>query len=309
MRNKISRCSFFIRRGSVFNADSGGAEFFTQFIEEELIPHIDKSFPTTPFRTLIGHSYAGLFTVNTLINHQHLFTNYLAIDPSLDWDNQSVLKQAKEKLASQSFKGKSLFVSLAAEQLHMFDESITMDNLMKDNSGFTQFARSIVDFSNFATSEKQSGLNFSWKVYPEDLHGTVPLPSMMDGLVFLFNWYQFKSPQVYNNPETSIEAITKQLKIQEEIYLKHFGYKVPPMIDEMFNGYGFMNLQMGQPKKAYLFFKAGINYYPNNANAYDSMSEYYQSQKDTINAIKFATMAYKISGSDFYKKRLESLKK
>ena len=120
-------------------------------------------------------------------------------------------------MATQSFKGKSLFVSLAAEQLHMFDERVTMENLMQDDSGFTQFSRSIVEFSTFAESEKQSELNFSWKVYPEDLHGTVPLPSIMDGLVSLFKWYQFNSPQVYNNPETSIETIVSLLKAQEEI--------------------------------------------------------------------------------------------
>lgn len=296
-------------REVMLKANSGGAQLFTDFIDKELIKHIDKNYPTTTYRTLIGHSYGGLFTINTLINHPNLFTNYLAIDPSLDWDNKNVLKKAKAKLATQSFKGKSLFVSLAAEQLHMFDESVTMSNLMEDTSGFTQFARSIVEFSEFTKSQKQSELNFSWKVYPEDLHGTIPLPSMIDGLVFLFKWYQFKSPQVYNNPETSLKTIEKMLKKQEKIYSEHFGYPVPPMIEEMLIGYGNMNLQMQQPKKAYLFFKTFIDYYPKNANAYSSMSEYYQSQKDNINALKYATKAYKISGSNYHKKRVEELKK
>ena len=106
-----------MRRGSSMDVETGGAEIFTQFIERELIPHIDNTYPTTPYRTLIGHSYAGLFAINTLINHNHLFKNYIAIDPSMDWDNQKLLKQAKEKLMTKSFKGKSLYVSLAAEQL------------------------------------------------------------------------------------------------------------------------------------------------------------------------------------------------
>jgi len=290
------------------NAESGGAEYFTQFIEMELMKHIDNTYPTSPYRTLIGHSYAGLFTINTLINHPALFENYIAIDPSLDWDNQSVLKQAKEKLVNQSFKGKSLFVSMAAEQLHMFDENITMDNLMNDDSELTLFARSIVSFSNFAASQNQNGLNFSWKVYPEDLHGTVPLPSMMDGLVFLFKWYQFKSPQVYNNPDTSVETIAELLNTQEKIYLKHFGYAVPPMIEEMLNVYGYMNLQMEQPKKAHLFFKANIDYYPNSANAYDSMADYYESSNDYENALKFTTKAFEISNTDYYKERIKIFK-
>ena len=56
------------------NNESGGAETFTKFIEEELIPYIDSKYPTMPYRTLIGHSYAGLFTINMLLNHKHLFS-------------------------------------------------------------------------------------------------------------------------------------------------------------------------------------------------------------------------------------------
>ena len=97
------------RRGVTYNQESGGADNFIQFIEDELIPFIDSKYPTMNYRTLIGHSYAGLFTINALIHHTHLFDNYLAIDPSLDWDNQKLLKQSKEILEKKSFKGKSLF--------------------------------------------------------------------------------------------------------------------------------------------------------------------------------------------------------
>jgi predicted alpha/beta superfamily hydrolase len=296
-----------MRRGSAMQSETGGAETFTTFMEEELIPYIDRKYPTTAYRTLIGHSYAGLFTLNMLINHKHLFQNYIAIDPSLDWDEQKLLKEAKEKLSTVNYEGKSLFVSLAAEQLHMWNEEITMKNIMEDSSEFTLFARSIIDFSTYAESQKQSGLNFSWKVYPEDLHGTVPLPTMRDGLIFLFKWYQFKTPQKYNNPETSIEELVELLKTQEEIYTRHFGYSVPPMVEEMLNGYGYMNMQMGQPQKALMFFEMSIKYNPSSANAYDSMAEFYESQNDKVNALKNLTKAYEISGNERYQERIEAL--
>ncbi len=297
-----------MRRGASMDQDTGGAENFTQFIEKELMPLIDDKYKTTPYRTLIGHSYAGLFTINTLVNHAHLFNNYIAIDPSIEWDNQKLLKQAKAKLQTEDFKGKSLFVSLAAEQLHMWDEKITIDNIMEDTSEFSLFARSIIEFSEFAETQTQNGLNFSWKVYPEDLHGTVPLPSMRDGLVFLFKWYQFKNPPKYNNPETTVDELKTLLKKQEEIYTIHFGYPTPPMIEELFNAYGYMNMQMGSPEKSEFFFKMGIKYYPNNANNYDSLAEYYESQSDNVNALKYVTKAFEISGSEQHKERVEKLK-
>jgi len=298
-----------MRRGSAFNSETGGAETFTKFMEEELIPYIDSKYPTMAYRTLIGHSYAGLFTINMLVNHAHIFQNYIAIDPSLDWDDQKLLKEVKEKLSTESYEGKSLFVSLAAEQLHMWNEEITMENIMDDSSEFTLFPRSIIEFSNYTKSQKQNGLNFSWKVYNEDLHGTVPLPSIRDGLIFLFEWYQFKSPQKYNNPETPIEELVSLLKEQEQIYTERFGVPTAPMIDEMLNGYGYMNMQMGQPKKAFIFFEMNIKYNPTSANAYDSMAEYYESQNDKENAIKYLNKAYEISGGNFYKKRIEALNK
>lgn len=298
-----------MRRGSIMDSQTGGAENFSRFIEQELIPLIDSRYPTLPYRTLIGHSYAGLFTINMLVNHGHLFQNYIAIDPSLDWDDQKLLRQAKEKIKTENFSGKSLFVSLAAEQLHMQDESITIDNLMSDTSEFSLFARSIMEFSNFATSQNQNGLNFMWEVYPEDLHGTVPLPSMRDGLVSIFKWYQYKSPQKYNNPETPIEELVALLKEQEQIYTKQFGVPTAPMIDEMLNGYGYMNMQMGQPEKAFMFFEMNIKQNPQNANAYDSMAEYYESQNDEENALRYLNIAFELSGNDDYKERIEALKK
>ena len=41
------------RRGNVMSENTGGAENFTRFIEKELMPYIDKKYPTTPYLTLI----------------------------------------------------------------------------------------------------------------------------------------------------------------------------------------------------------------------------------------------------------------
>ncbi|HLZ90033.1 MAG TPA: alpha/beta hydrolase-fold protein [Puia sp.] len=80
---------------------TGGGENFTAFIEKELIPHIDSLYPTAPYRILIGHSLGGLMVINTLINHPNLFSAYLAIDPSMWWDDRKLLKQAGTVLARQ----------------------------------------------------------------------------------------------------------------------------------------------------------------------------------------------------------------
>jgi predicted alpha/beta superfamily hydrolase len=74
---------------------SGGGEKFTVFLEKELIPYINSKYPVSSSRLLIGHSLGGLTAMNILLNHTKLFSGYAAIDPSMWWDDQKLLKQSK----------------------------------------------------------------------------------------------------------------------------------------------------------------------------------------------------------------------
>ncbi|MGK0453914.1 MAG: putative alpha/beta superfamily hydrolase [Paraglaciecola sp.] len=62
---------------------NGGGNKFLDFMEEELIPHIEKTHPASVYRTFVGHSFGGLSVINALINKPHLFNNCVAIDASL----------------------------------------------------------------------------------------------------------------------------------------------------------------------------------------------------------------------------------
>ena len=67
---------------------SGGAPNFLAFIKKELIPFIDANYRTASNdRTLMGSSYAGLFTLYTMFTETALFGRYILTGPSLWWDN------------------------------------------------------------------------------------------------------------------------------------------------------------------------------------------------------------------------------
>ena len=295
------------RRGQGFNQENGEAEKFTTFIESELIPFVEKNYPVTNYRTLIGHSYAGLFTVNILLKHTDLFENYIAIDPSMDWDDQKLLKESKEIFSQKNFAGKSLFVSLGG-QLHMANNDITIDNVMKDTTELTLFARSNIEMSEIINSHKTNELNYKWKFYPNDLHGTIPLPSIMDGLVSIFTWYRMEDTNKINDPETPKEELYEIIKRREKKLKDHFGYAVAPYPDFLLNMSGYMSMDMEKYDKALMYFQLNTEYYPDDANAYDSLADYYERQNDPENALINVTKAYEISGSDYHKKRMEDLK-
>lgn len=295
-------------QGNRYATESGGADKFSKFIEKELIPYIDKNYPTTSYRTLIGHSYAGLFTVNMLINYPEAFTNYLAIDPSLDWDNKKLINAKKQDLLSNRYKGKSLFLSLGGEQLHMLDESVTINNVKEDTSSYTLFARSILEFAEYLENASDKELNFSWKYYPNDLHGTVVLPTITDGLLWLFDWYKLETPSKFNNLDTPVKELVDILNYRSSKLTSHFGYKIPPMGEEQINMMGYMALQSGQMEKSKAFFEMNMKYYPESANTYDSMGDYYEANGDVKQAIHYVEKAFKLSGNTYHKNRIEDLK-
>jgi hypothetical protein len=72
---------------------SGGSARFRRFLIEEALPVVDATFRTRPFRILAGWSLGGLFTVDTLLSETPVFDAYLAVSPSLWWDDGWTLKQ------------------------------------------------------------------------------------------------------------------------------------------------------------------------------------------------------------------------
>ena len=57
----------------------GGSETFSRFLTEELRSVIDSTYRTNGLNMLIGHSYSGLFTVNTFLRHTELFLSLIHI--------------------------------------------------------------------------------------------------------------------------------------------------------------------------------------------------------------------------------------
>ena len=74
------------------------------------------------------------------------------------------------------------------------------------------------------------------------------------------------------------------------------------------NFMGHMNLEMGQPEKAKMYFEFGIQYYPQSANAYDSLAEYYEAQGDLDKALELVRKAAKLSDDRYYQDRIEALR-
>ena len=81
---------------------SGGGPHFLKVIQNQIIPYVEKHFPASArHRTLVGHSYGGLFATYAWINAPAWFENFLIVSPSL-WYADRVPLKAVVKACSES---------------------------------------------------------------------------------------------------------------------------------------------------------------------------------------------------------------
>jgi ferri-bacillibactin esterase len=71
----------------------GGASRYLETIKAVVLPQLESFYPLDPEqRALLGYSLSGRFVAYVLFANPDLFARYLAISPSLWWDNASVLR-------------------------------------------------------------------------------------------------------------------------------------------------------------------------------------------------------------------------
>jgi predicted alpha/beta superfamily hydrolase len=280
--------------------NSGGGENFVAFIEKELMPYIDSVYPSRSYRTLIGHSFGGLTVMSILASHTRLFNAYIAIDPSMWYDNERFLKATEKKLSKNNYTGIKLYLGIANTK----PDGMSIKEMLKDTSATTRHIRSIFELDKYIRVNKPVGLEYAGKYYADDDHGSVPMISAYDGLRFIFNYYKLKySMEDFTDSST---ALVKKYRTHYENISQELGYKVsPPEI--LINGFGEEALRKKYFRRAESLFRMNIENYPNSGNAFDSYANYFEAHKDTNNAITYYQKAFAITRSLETNQKLNAL--
>jgi predicted alpha/beta superfamily hydrolase len=113
----------------------GGCDKFMQFINEELIPYVDKNFRVVPNeRTLVGYSFGGLFGFYSLFKSPQTFSRYLLISPSLWWDNKLAFNWEKEYAEKASDIKANMYLTVGGEETYMKPPLTNMIDLLKSHN-------------------------------------------------------------------------------------------------------------------------------------------------------------------------------
>ncbi len=238
----------------------GKADSLLAFFERELIPYIDKTYNTSSFRLLVGHSFGGLFAVHSMVNQPTLFNAYIAISPSLWWDDQYLVDQTKSYFESGKYFEGFFYMTMGNEGGSMLGGAMKLAALL----------------------EEHPTPNFKWdfQLMEEENHGTVPHRSTYDGLEFIFKeWFKTDLSALYTMSNVAeIKAHFAQMS-------QRLGYQLSPG-EKAWNTIGQRFMQRGRMQQAKEVFEQNAKQHPKSWNVYYSLGRCYQELGETEEAIK-----------------------
>lgn len=230
--------------------NSGGAARFLDFFERELIPWVDATYRTQPMRILAGHSYGGLFTLYALASRPALFQAHLAASPSLNFDDDFILKTLEGAFKGKSRLDRDLFVTMANEE--------------DGDPAPTRLER----LRSLLASGAPEGLLWETRHFPDEDHGSVVLRSHYWGLRHLFAGWRLPSGEDGRGFDGTADDIRAHFA---KLSARHGFDIVPP--EGAVNRLGYQALGRGDLERSIGIFRYNAEVYPESANVHDSLGE------------------------------------
>jgi predicted alpha/beta superfamily hydrolase len=242
---------------------SGGGENFRRFLEQELVPYIDKEFSTSAYRIYCGYSFTGLSVVGEFFNTDSVFSAFLMIDPSWWWDDYAMEKRAGVALTGRKFNHVQLFMATTGES---FPETYFIE------------ARDVSSLAEMLRRTNPAGLDWTLVRYADESHHSMALRALYDGLTYFFRGYKPSLNELYNEPE--------KLRSRYEALTARLGERFSLSEDVLrFMGEQFLR-KFEEPDKAIVYFQMSTEAYPQSWAAWDTLGEAYRVKGDEQQAAK-----------------------
>ncbi|MGZ8335330.1 MAG: alpha/beta hydrolase [Allosphingosinicella sp.] len=92
----------------------GGADTFRRYLERDVIPWATGRYRTDR-KILTAASLGGLFVLDTFLERPEMFDDYIALTPSLWWDDGRIVDEAARKLASHGPSDRRIYFTMGDE--------------------------------------------------------------------------------------------------------------------------------------------------------------------------------------------------
>ena len=149
---------------------TGGADKYLAFLKDELLPYMQKHYPLKPSgHSLYGGSLSGLMTVYAFLREPSLFTSYIAVDPSLWWDNFWPVQYAAKRFAAFGALHNTLWLA------------------GREGSAFKYMGIEMLD--SLLSAHAPTGLVWQRRLYPNETHYSTQFKGLWDGLKFSYGGF------------------------------------------------------------------------------------------------------------------------
>lgn len=243
---------------------SGGGDRFLDFVERDLFAVIDSTYRTLPYRVLVGHSFGGLLTLHALLDRSEMFQSYLAIDPSLWWDDQVLVKRAEGRVTESPPLSGSVYVALANNRTLGLGDPVATEIAGREFDDVLQTAASPTFRPELAYFESED-------------HGSVPLVGLYFGLLHTFEGFRASRVMYLEQPS--------QLSPHFDGVRERFGVQLLPPERSVDRLGRYLLSSRDDPEKAVRVFRFNAESNPQSYHAYGSLGDAYRVLGDTTLAV------------------------
>lgn len=150
--------------------ETGGANKFLSFLKEELLPYLQKHYPVkSSGHSLYGGSLSGLFAVYAFLADPDLFTSYIAVDPSLWWDDY--------------------YLQRSFDQFKVNSGNLHNSLWLAGREGAAFHYMGVAKMDSVLSRKKLRGLVWKRQLYPNETHYSTQFKGLWDGLKFSYGGF------------------------------------------------------------------------------------------------------------------------
>jgi hypothetical protein len=262
---RYSDCTFDPETG----LPEGKGEHFFEFIGQELLPYIEKTYRIAPFKIIAGHDVTAGFLNFYLYKDQPLFNAYISLSPELPTRMEEIIPQ----------------------RLSAINQPISYYQATADGDLKTTQER-IIQLDSAAITIKKPNLNYLFDNFKGASHYSLVLHAIPNALYQFFGVYQPISVSEFNEKIAILPSgYVKYLENKYEIIEKSLAIKMPIRIND------FKAIEAAIMKnKAYDEFDALSNLaqknYPKSMLAEYHLALMFEKKGDYKKAIKYYIAAY-----------------
>lgn len=103
--------------------ETGRAADYLAFLERQVLPLLADRYRIGE-RTLLGHSFSGLFGLRTMLLRPELFDRYLLASPSIWWDGRAILDVEEQVAAERDDLAAAVFLSAGSRETRGMPEDM-----------------------------------------------------------------------------------------------------------------------------------------------------------------------------------------